>query len=392
MTTPLRRSRLSAQQWPYVRFSQPEGLWKVDARTKDGGSRKFFRTKAEAETFAQMCRVERENNGTSAFGNAELAKFGKTVQDAVNHFLIHLRQQARSISLDDAVRELISTKGSAGRTPDYCYHLGLRLGRFNREHPGRTVATFTAKELEAWLVGLNATAGTRNTFRRDLRTLFSFCEKRGYCATNEAAKTDRARDVDKPAEILSIAQAKALLEACDKITLPVVAISLFAGLRAAEVQKLDWGEVDFESGHIEVTAAKSKTAKRRLVPMSENLVQWIRPLACPHGRVAPTGLRKRLDAVKRSAGFGTPGTESKEEKKAGVKLKPWPQNSLRHSFGSYRLAQCHDSARVSLEMGNSPAMVFAHYRELVKPKDAAAFWQIRPNNDEKAGLKRVIAS
>jgi len=35
--------------------------------------------------------------------------------------------------------------------------------------------------------------------------------------------------------------------------------------------------------------------------------------------------------------------------------------------------------RVSREMGNSPAMVLAHYRELVKPKDAELFWNIVPD-------------
>ena len=79
------------------------------------------------------------------------------------------------------------------------------------------------------------------------------------------------------------------------------------------------------------------------------------------GPVAPIGLRKRLEAVRAAAGFET-----------------WESNAMRHSYGSYRLAQCHDAAKVSLEMGNSPAMVFSHYRELVKPKDADQYWSIRP--------------
>jgi hypothetical protein len=29
-------------------------------------------------------------------------------------------------------------------------------------------------------------------------------------------------------------------------------------------------------------------------------------------------------------------------------------------------------------MGNSPQMVFRHYRALVRPVDCAAFWAIRP--------------
>ena len=71
----------------------------------------------------------------------------------------------------------------------------------------------------------------------------------------------------------------------DDASLPYVAVSLFAGLRAAEVHKLDWSEIDLESGHIEVTAAKSKTAKRRLVPISENLAAWLLPVAKPRGLV-----------------------------------------------------------------------------------------------------------
>ena len=179
--------------------------------------------------------------------------------------------------------------------------------------------------------------GTRNTFRRDIRTLFSFCQKRGYCQKNEATKTELAKDVDKPASIRTPMQAADLLGKCGDDLVPCVAISLFAGLPAAELQKLDWSEVDLEGGHIEVTAAKSKTARRRLVPISENLREWLRPLGQVSGAVAPIGLRNRLDDAKEESGF-----------------KTWESNAMRHSYGSYRLAQCQDAAKVSLEMGNSP--------------------------------------
>ncbi len=231
------------------------------------------------------------------------------------------------------------------------------------------MASITGKELDEWLAGLAAAPGTRNTFRRDIRTLFSFCTKRGYCPTNEAKGTERAEDVDKPPGILTPAQCSALLGACGDDVLPYVAISLFAGLRAAELEKLDWAEVDFESEHIEVTAVKSKTKRRRLVPISDNLAAWIRPVAALAGPVAPDGAPqafRRREGPRRAHGMAA--------------------NAMRHSFGSYRLAACADAARVSLEMGNSPAMVFAHYRELVKPRDAAKYWNIRP-----AHAKNVVS-
>lgn len=45
----------------------------------------------------------------------------------------------------------------------------------------------------------------------------------------------------------------------------------FAGLRSAEIERLDWKNVNFECGFIEVRAETCKTRARRLVPICENL-------------------------------------------------------------------------------------------------------------------------
>jgi hypothetical protein len=58
---------------------------------------------------------------------------------------------------------------------------------------------------------------------------------------------------------------------------------------------------------------------------------------------------------------------------------PWPSNVTRHSFCSYHLAQFGSASKTALEAGHSEAMLFAHYREVVSPAEAAAFWQIRPH-------------
>jgi hypothetical protein len=56
----------------------------------------------------------------------------------------------------------------------------------------------------------------------------------------------------------------------------------------------------------------------------------------------------------------------------------WKHNALRHSFISYRVAETHDAAKVSLEAGNSPQMIFKHYRELVRPDAAKAWFGLMP--------------
>src|SRR5204862_1793404 len=56
----------------------------------------------------------------------------------------------------------------------------------------------------------------------------------------------------------------------------------------------------------------------------------------------------------------------------------WPTNALRHSYATYRIAQCHDAARVALEMGNSAQMLFRNYRQLVDERDAETWFGIVP--------------
>jgi len=56
----------------------------------------------------------------------------------------------------------------------------------------------------------------------------------------------------------------------------------------------------------------------------------------------------------------------------------WPQNALRHSDISYRVAEIQNVAQVALEAGNSPAITFKHYRELVTREDAEKWFNILP--------------
>ena len=63
------------------------------------------------------------------------------------------------------------------------------------------------------------------------------------------------------------------------------------------------------------------------------------------------------------------------------KLKPvqWKNNALRHSFISYRVAQIQNVNQVALEAGNSPAIIFRHYRELVTSEQAREWFSIVPS-------------
>ena len=66
---------------------------------------------------------------------------------------------------------------------------------------------------------------------------------------------------------------RALLEAAAAQApdvLPLLAIGAFAGLRDAEIKRLDWSEVDLARGFIEVKAAKQKARGVELLPYKQS--------------------------------------------------------------------------------------------------------------------------
>jgi integrase len=369
----------------YRDHNRPKLKFVVRSNVIGKWERRFFETQAEAKTYAEQKEIELLNQGTEGmkFPTAlrvmalsaaeELEPYGKTIADAAQFYLKHLEATTRSVPLSRATRELIENRRAAGASARYLKDLRLRLARFCAAFPERTLADISTADVDRWLAALNLAPVTRNTFRLRLGTLFSFGMTRRWCTFNPVAHTTRAKETAGDIVILSVAQTAQLLEAASAETLPFWAIGAFAGLRRAEIERLDWAQVDFESSLIEVKARHSKTATRRLVPMQPNLRTWLFPYrAHRRGAVCPGNLRARTEA---------------DRDRAGLRLG-WPTNALRHSFGSYHLAHFKDAPALALQMGNSPDVIFRHYRELVRPKQAALYWQIKPS---AAAAKKVVA-
>ncbi len=360
---------------PYRDANRP--LLKFVVNFKDSGkrARRFFETKKEAETFTQQKSVALMNQGREgaefssslrvmALECADLLQpFGKTLREATDHFLESLRASARSCTAAELVAELLATKQADGASRRYLDDLKSRLGRFAADFDGQLVSTITGAQIDDWLRALRLSPTTRNNFRRVVVVMFNFAVQRGYAVRNPAESTAKAKVIDETPGILTVEETARLLESAATEILPFLAIGCFAGLRPAELSRLEWENVDLEAGLIEVTAAKSKTARRRFVRIQPNLAEWLAPFRAHKGLVGCPNLRKLMEAARGAAG-----------------VEEWPANALRHGFASYHLAHFADSAALALEMGHTDSgMIFEHYRQLVKPKEAARYWQLRPS-------------
>ena len=268
----------------------------------------------------------------------------------------------------EIVAEMLRDRTQNGASARYLKSLRCDLNRFAAAFHCN-IGSVTAKLIEEWLATLKIGPRTRNNIRMSVVTMFRYARKHGYLPKHdvtEAEAVDKAKDKGAKPELLTPEQmANLMAKAKGKVAL-YLAIAGFAGIRAAEILRLEWKDFNFARGHITVAADKAKTATRRLVPILPNLAEHLRPYHHATGRLF------KMKDDERAITFA---------KKNGV--NPWPNNCLRHSYATYRLAGTQDAAKVALEMGNSPTMLFTNYRELADEHDAKAWFAISPKRSKK---------
>jgi hypothetical protein len=59
-------------------------------------------------------------------------------------------------------------------------------------------------------------------------------------------------------------------------------------------------------------------------------------------------------------------------------MDEWKMDILRHSYGTYRLPILKSADALALEMGNSPDVIFRHYRRPMTEVSASAYFDLRP--------------
>jgi integrase len=308
--------------------------------------------KALAPNYALHVAVEEHAQAVGKLGKA-------TLREAVEFFLRHNHANVPRLTLIEIAEQFAASRRQAGCSDHYISQCQKTMSDLAKTFAGQTLADLKTAELDAWLGSLPFNAKTKNGLRIILVACGNWAEGRGYLVKGGSPfpAMIRYKETKAPVTIFTPENIANLLAKADKTLRPFLAIGAFAGLRMAELQRLDWHEIDLERGFITVAASKAKTRQRRLVPISDNLKLWLTPCKRESGPVC-AHKRPQLAAAALCDGFA------------------WAKNGLRHSYISYRLAILHDTARVALEAGNSPEVIFAHYRELVTPETANRWFEV----------------
>ena len=181
------------------------------------------------------------------------------------------------------------------------------------------LTSLTAKDFARWAANRHsgtlpgaagpASSKTTNTDLRTLRAALQWGVEHGHLLTNPAAGIKREKEKERPAlRALSDDEERAILgklELGDPFRALVI-ISLDSGARRAEALTLDWAEVNLKAGTILLLDGKTKSGKRRELPLTPRARKALEGLQGGAGRVfdmKPAEVFRRWKATCDAAGI-----------------------------------------------------------------------------------------
>lgn len=381
MTNTSNSTKPAKKLWPpihEVTYTNGDTRWQVRYQLNGKRTSEVFKTKAEAVAAAAQIRLKIANEGAAGFNlprevQVEAAAAvetltpyeGETIAKAVEFYVAHCLRFRNAPTAGKIIKDFIPEREQLNQRESNIAELRQRLNVFARTFGNRKLAEITVEELTAWLRNPAWSARSQIHYRRRVSMLYDYAIKRRWCEVNTAALLDNPEVEDTDIECFSVEECARMLEHADEAgCLPLVALSLFAGLRRAEVCRLDWSNVNLPERTITIGGKTAKKRSRRVVAINDTLAAWLPLCAQPRGAVvtvAKQTLDQRIQNLAEKAG-----------------LTAWKHNGLRHTFVTYHAAAHKDLPRTAYEAGNSVEVIKRHYDGLASEATAKRFWELCP--------------
>lgn len=388
-----------------IRFTPKNSAsgWRINipAKVSETGKRQqfFYRTQALALVAAAEFKAKRESHGNqaraitpslaeaAAAAEELLQPLGIGLLEAVRRFVEAETRQRASVPIEDACAAFRAAGSDWSDSQARAYR--LRCEKLTAAFGGRLISTVTGEELAEHLAATGTGPGAYNQAVRLVRAIWRWAAKppRQWCPTDPVQQIEAKAIVSDAVGILTPTQAAAVMLAAERYypeAVPAFAISLFTGLRQAEVDRLEPGDISAEG--IEVPAISSKTKRRRFIQMPEPLADWL--AAYPIGEtVTPPDWKRKQIAVRRMAGFKVwsdlvPKLKilPKPEATPPADLPEWPDNAIRHTAATVSVALGKPLEALIFEHGHSGGvqMLKRHYLGAMRKADAITIWALRP--------------
>jgi integrase len=261
---------------------------------------------------------------------------------------------------------------------------GLRkeLDGLWRAHPELVVCEVETAFLESWIARpkANGESVEARFFNNRLATWMNFfnrCREWGWWPKGEKHPAEgiaKRKEPRRSVPIWSPGVAEELLELVRgelRRRVPYLVIGCWLGLRPTEITRLRWELFDWLRGyvHLDLTVCK-KLQEERFVPINararglletwlKNEGLWEAALAGElRGKCCLVHDREMISGLARKRGI----------------IEGWPQDVMRHSYISYRIALGHSKHEIAEQAGNSEGVIRSRYRRPLRREDGVLWF------------------
>jgi len=249
------------------------------------------------------------------------------------------------------LEEFLADRERLQRAPAYVRQLKSKINLLTKVCGWRTVKDITADSFLKWRSGqAKLSAKTLNEYHNAAYSFFNWMKRqRRGLAENPLEGIEKISTVGQERfsrRALSLKEITALLRVSGERR-PVYALAIYTGLRRAELENLQWGDLwlEVESPYVRARASTTKNRKSATLGLHPVAAQELRALRAELGHVEDT-----------QSVFGDLFPSSDDLRadlaNAGIKFDPKKRvdfHSLRHTFGTM-LTLAGVSPRVAMEL------------------------------------------
>jgi integrase/recombinase XerD len=280
-----------------------------------------------------------------------------------------------SLALTDAYTDFMLSRQAMNCSPAtltfYRYTAGEFLAWIEQQgvtKPEEVTARYVRQYL-ARLLDAGKKDTTLNGHARAIRTLLLFWHAEGYIPS--PVKFEMPRLEKKRLLVLSADELQRILKVCSVRDKAIVLFMVDSGLRRAEVCRLDWQDVDMQSGLVRVRLGKGKKDRSAVVGAKTRraLLAYRRTLPDRDGPL----FRSNRDT--RMTGNSLLTMCRRLTKHTGIKLTP---HALRRTFVIMSLRNGMDVLHLQAMLGHSTLDMVFHYAQMVDDDLLQAHRQYSP--------------
>ena len=381
---------------PSFKVVQTDRGWKVEKpaslSAKGQRERCYFDTRDKAKEHAAKLKEEALAHGANAAtirpsladaatrAAAMLEPYGISLLDAARRVVEIEEAKLASMDVPTALVQFLLTKDGMSDAQNQTY--SQMQAPFALEFEDRQLSTITPAELVAHVENNTGTDSSFNRRAEAIKTFWRWCSKlpRNWCDSKVTEVLEKRQVRRGVIHVLSAQQCQHLLQIAENRypeCVPAIAISLFTGIRNAELERLEPEDITEEG--LTVTAESAKTSRRRFIEMPPVLAAWLRayPVA---DTVLPANWVRKEKAVRRLAGWKV-WCNLVEPAEPPDDLPDWPANGLRHTHASAMVALGKPLDSLTFEFGHAggAAVLKAHYVGVMTKAEAIGIWSIGPN-------------